>query len=240
MRLHRLFACSSSALAIALCAASAPLAHADNIAWATWTSETPGNPGTASGNINGTIGITYNGQFSGYSTGTSWNPTSTFTGGVVGNQPPPYVGIAMEGTTPGTAVITETITFSTVVADPIFAVWSLGAGGTPASFDFTSSEPFTVQGGGPSSEYGGTALYINGEDVEGSEGNGIIQFNGDFSSITFTTPQYENYYAFTVGEDQTLTSQLPSATPEPGTFSLLGLGLAAVPFARSRFSRSRY
>lgn len=163
---------------------------------------------------------------------------STFTGGVVGNQPPPYVGIAMEG---GVAY-TETITFSSVVADPIFAVWSLGAGGTPASFDFTSSEPFTVQGGGPSSEYGGTALYISGQDVEGSEGNGIIQFNGDFSSITFTTPQYENYYAFTVGEDATLTSQLPnnpSATPEPGSFSLLGLGLAAIPFVRSRFSRSR-
>jgi hypothetical protein len=243
MRLLRLLTCSSSALALVLAAACAPAAHADTVDWTTWTSETPGTPsGTATGNINGAITVTYTGQFSGYATGTSWDPTSTFTGGVVGNQPPPDVGIAMEGTTPGTPVITETITFSQVVADPIFAVWSLGAGGTPASFDFTSSEPFTVQGGGPSNEYGGTALTISGEDVEGQEGNGIIQFNGDFSSITFTTPQYENYYAFTVGEDQTLTSQLPSGpatTPEPATFSLLGLGLAALPFVRARLSRSR-
>ena len=237
MRLHRLLACTSSALALILSAAYTPLAHADTIAWTTWTSESPGSPGTASGNIGGTITVTYNGQFSGYATGTSWNPTSTFTGGVVGNQPPADVGIAMEGG----VTYTETITFSQVVADPIFAVWSLGSGGTAASYDFTSGEPFTVQGGGPSAEYGGTALYISGEDVEGNEGNGIIQFNGDFSSITFTTPQYENYYAFTVGEDQTLTSQLPNGpvVPEPATFSLLGLGLAALPFARARFSRSR-
>ena len=236
MRLHRLLACSSSALALVLAAAYAPIAHADVIAWTTWTSESPGSPGTASGNIGGTITVTYSGQFSGYATGTSWTPTSTFTGGVVGNQPPPDVGIAMEG---GVSY-TETITFSQGVADPIFAVWSLGAGGTPASFDFNSSEPFTVQGGGPSSEYGGTALTISGEDVEGEEGNGIIQFNGDFSSITFTTPQYEDYYAFTIGEDQTLTSVLPGgATPEPATFSLLGLGLASLPFVRARLSRSR-
>jgi hypothetical protein len=91
----------------------------------------------------------------------------------------------------------------------IFAVWSLGSRGTAAWFDFCAGEPFTVQGGGGSAEYGGTALYISGEDVEGNEGNGIIQFNGTFSTITFTTPQYENYYAFTIGEDQTLTSQLP-------------------------------
>jgi hypothetical protein len=232
MKLSGLFVFAS---AIALVALTIP-AHADNIAWTTWTSETPGNPGTASGNIGGTITVTYSGQFSGYATGTSWNPTATFTGGVVGNQPPAYTGIAMEGGN----TYTETITFSQVVADPIFAIWSLGSPATAASFDFTSGEPFTVQGiGGGSAEYGGSLIYVNGEDVEGNEGNGIIQFNGDFSSITFTTPQSENYYAFTIGEDQTLTSQLPggSTTPEPGSLALFGTGLAALPFVRRRFAR---
>ncbi|MGD0444570.1 MAG: PEP-CTERM sorting domain-containing protein [Edaphobacter sp.] len=243
MWLNCLRSLSVSALLIAACAVSTIPIHADTIAWATWTSGTSGSPGSATGTI-GSITVNYSGQTSGLLTDyPSWTPTTTFTGGVVGNAPPAINNsVGLEG---GVS-FTETITFSTVVADPIFAVWSLGAAGTPASFDFSASEPFTVQGGGPSAEFGGTALTINGEDAEGQEGNGIIQFNGDFSSITFTTPQFENFYAFTVGEDATLTSQLPSgppappsSVPEPETISLLVLGLAAIPFARRSLSRLR-
>jgi len=229
------------ALLLAACAVFATIpAQADTIAWAKWSSATAGTPGSASATI-GSITVTYSGQTSGLLTGyPSWNPATTFTGGVVGNAPPAANNsVQLEGTPAGAVAITETITFSTPVADPIFAVWSLGAPGTPASFDFTSSEPFTVQGGGPSAEYGGTALTISGEDVEGQEGNGIIQFDGTFTSITFTTPQYENYYAFTVGEDATLTSQLPGTTPEPGTLSLFGIGLVALAFIRRSVSRLR-
>ena len=52
----------------------------------------------------------------------------------------------------------------------------------------------------------------------GAEGNGVIQFSGSFTSITFTTPDYENWYGFTVGE----------ATPEPSSLILLGSGLLAL------------
>jgi hypothetical protein len=178
---------SVSALVLAACAASATIpAHADAIAWTDWSAVRAGSPGSATGSIGG-LTITYSGQNSGLLTGyPSWTPSSTFTGGVVGN-PPPAANNSVQ--IEGGASYTETITFSSPVADPIFAVWSLGAGGTPASFDFSPGEPFTVQGDGPSSEYGGTSLYISGEDVEGQEGNGIIQFDGSFSSITFTTPQ---------------------------------------------------
>jgi hypothetical protein len=239
------FLSSVPAVVLAACAVIVPAHAADTIDWATWTSATPGNasPGSATGTIPGGITVTYSGQNSGLLTNyPSWNPTSTFTGGVVGNAPPAANGsVQVEG---GYAY-TETLTFSTAVADPIFAVWSLGETTVPASFDFSAGEPFTVQGGGPSAEYGGTALYILGEDVEGQEGNGIIQFNGTFSTISFTTPQYENFYAFTVGEDQTLTSQLPgggtgTAAPEidpASTMSGLTLLLGGLAIMRGRFRR---
>ena len=238
MRLHRLLTCSSSALALVLSAAYTPLAHADTIDWATWSSVTSGSPGSASGTI-GSLTVSYSGQTSGLLTDyPSWNPTSSYIGGVVGNAPPATNNsVKLEG---GVSY-TETITFSSVVADPIIAIWSLGAGGDQASFVFPSTEPISLVAGGPSTEYGGSSLTLSGNSVLGSEGNGVVVVNGDYSSITFTTPQYEGYYAFTAGEDQTLTSQLPNGpvVPEPATFSLLGLGLAVLPFARARFSRSR-
>jgi hypothetical protein len=163
----------------------------------------------------------------------SWTPTSTFSGGIVGNAPPATNNsIMIEGGVP----YTETISFSSPVVDPIFAIWSLGQGGIAASFDFTASEPFNVLAGGPSHEYGGSGLTKVGNSAVGREGNGIVQFDGTFSTISFTTPTFEFYYAFTVGEDATLTS---GTVPEPGTLSLLGLGLFALLLARRALSDQR-
>jgi PEP-CTERM motif len=236
MQPKRLLVAPVTAWMLALCAVSATLpAYADEIDWAKWSSATPGTPGSASATI-GSLTVSYSGQNSGLLTNyPSWTPTSSYIGGVVGNAPPAANNsIQIEGGSP----ITETITFSSKVADPIFAVWSLGQPSSPASFDFTASEPFSVVAGGPSAEFGGNPLTVSGNNVLGAEANGVIQFNGDFTSITFTTPSFENYYAFTVGEDQTLTSQLPggptgpSTVPEPGTLSLFALGLGSLAFAR--------
>jgi hypothetical protein len=236
MQLKRLLGNRVSALLLVACAVffAPAFAHADTINWTSWSTAIVGPPGSATGTI-GTITVNYSGQTSGLTNVPSWTPASTFTGGPVGNAPPHTPTVQLEG---GSA-LNETVTFSSTVVDPIFAIWSLGAGGTPASFDFSSKsgQPFTVLGGGINNEFGGSGLTALGSVVSGQEGNGLVQFMGSFNSISFTTPQFENYYAFTVGYDATLTN--PPAVPEPATLSLFGLGLAALPIVQSKLSRRR-
>jgi len=236
MQLRRLLVNPMSAFLFAACAVCpSALAHADTIAWTNWSTASAGNPGSASGTA-GTITVSYSGQTSGLTNVPSWTPASTFTGGVVGNAPPHTPTIQLQG---GSA-LTETISFSSTVVDPIFAIWSLGQVGAPASFDFSSKsgQPFDLLGGGPSAEFGGSALTSTGSVVNGTEGNGLVQFTGSFDSITFTTPNFENYYAFTVGYDATLTGGGGTPTvPEPATLSLFGLGVAALPLLRRSLSR---
>jgi hypothetical protein len=240
MQLKRLLVNPGSAFLLAICVMPAStLAHADTIDWTNWSSVTAGNPGSATGTAGG-ITVTYSGQTSGSTNVPSWTPASTFTGGVVGNAPPHTPTIQIEG---GSA-LSESITFSSTVVDPIFAIWSLGQTGDTASFDFASKagQPFTVLGGGPSAEFFGQAITANGPSVDGTEGNGLVQFMGSFDSITFTTPTFENYYAFTVGFDSDLTNgpgPTPGPVPEPATLALFGIGLAALPILRSARSRRR-
>ena len=202
-------------------------AHADTINWTVWSASTASG---ATGTLNG-VAVTYSGQINGLQVGyPSWDPATTFQSGLVGNAPPAANGaISVVG---GTNMV-ETITFATAITDPTFAIWSLGAGGTPAEFIF--DEPITFLGGGPSNEYGGQAIVVSGDTVTGSEGNGIIQIDGTYTTISFTTPVYENYYDFTVGNNATAAAM--AATPEPGSLSLLGLGLAAFAGVRRKLAR---
>ena len=235
MKLLRLGLPSLSALILSVAVTAAIPAHADTISWATWSSVTPGNPGSATGTIAPGITVTYSGQTDALLVGyPSWTPSTSYTSSVIGNAPPAdRNAVKLEG---GSS-ITETITFSSALTNPVLAIWSLGENNDPTAFDFTASEPFTIVAGGPSTEYNGGSITQSGDNVIGVEGNGVIQFNGTFTSITFTTPDYENYYAFTVGADSSPSSTSP--VPEPGALSLVGLGLAALPFARRSLSRLR-
>ena len=193
--------------------------------------------GTAAGVINtgsNTINVSYAGQVgsnsvvNGVGGNTSWLPASTFSGGTISNGPAPNRdNITLTG---GTATGVNTITFSSAVVDPVMAIWSLGAGGAPASFVFLPTEPFTIQSGGPSVEFGGSSITAAGNTVNGIEGNGTIRFSGTFTQISWTNPQFEFYYAFTVGADATTASPVP----EPETYATLGTGLLAMTFLLRR------
>src|SRR5262249_38691610 len=202
------------------------------ISWTDWTAFTSGNlTGTATGTITdgaSTVNVSYAGQVgsnsvvNGVGGNTSWLPASTFSGGNISNGPAPNRdNITLSG---GTGTGVNTITFSSPVVDPVMAIWSLGSVGASASFVFSASEPFTIQSGGPSLEFGGSSITAAGNVVNGNEGNGTIQFNGTFNQITWTNPQFEFYYAFTVGVPGTTTP----AVPEPGTYLTLGTGLLAM------------
>jgi hypothetical protein len=217
-------------LAVATALAITPAAFASPIIWTNWTSDNQAN--SASGAMGG-ITVTYAGQTSNLGiaqaasagqTNLPWLPPSSFVGGTVGNAPPvSNDSVALEG---GTDIL-ESITFSSPVTNPVIGIWSLGQGNVLATFNFIN--PFTIEAGGPD-QYGGGSITASGDTVYGYEGSGVIQFDGTFTTIDFTTPDYEDWYAFTVGE--------PTATPEPGSIFLLGTGLLGLAFVLFRKAKS--
>jgi hypothetical protein len=197
-------------------------AHATTI-WTDWTNAATGGPGIASGTVNGVsvlyVGEVLNAVVNG--TSTIWSPNSSFIGGTSDTSPSSVRDeIDLQGTTG-----TNTITFGSPVTNPVFAIWSLGRVGAPASFTFSITPTF--EAGGPNSGFGGSAITVAGNTVSGQEGNGVVQFTGTFSSISWTdTPEF--YYAFTVG----VNGPLASPVPEPVSIALLGSGIAGLMMRR--------
>jgi hypothetical protein len=189
--------------------------------WTDWTSMTVGanGGGSATGSVGG-VGVSYSGELDASvinGSSTIWAPNSSFIGGTV-TASPSVVGddLRLNGSSTGT----NTITFASPVENPLFAIWSLGAPGAQASFTFNATP--TLEAGGPNSQFGGASITVVGNTVSGSEGNGVVQFTGTFSSISWTdTP--ENFYAFTVGMNGPLQT-----APEPMSSALTLAGLALV------------
>jgi len=221
---------SSVAIACGALGTAMPVA-ADPVDWASWSGVVTSSTSTGSALATfADLGITasYTGELQSFVPGyPSYTPIPTFSGGTVSNRPASADGIVQifDGANAGT----HTITFSQAVLNPVLAIWSLGQPGLLAQFVFGQS--FTIQSGGPNAEYGGTAITAVGNTVSGNEGNGVIQFNGSLTSITWTNPLFENWYGFTVG------APVVAAIPEPETYALLIAGLALLG-ARARRRRN--
>ena len=206
-----------------------PRVQAATVNWTVWNA-----PASVSNTANETVtgatadvGVTYVGNIAnaGFIPGFVWTPTSTFSGGTVSNSPPsPYTEITEQG---GNTNV-DTITFSQAVLNPVIAVASLGSGGLTAQLDFTASEPFTIEAGGPSTNFGGSTIALcpsSTTDVCGAEGSGVIQFMGTYTSLTWTNPTLEYYDLITVGDEGLAPV---GTTPLPAALPLFATGLGAM------------
>ena len=210
---------------------SATPASAVPIYWTQWTSSTVGYPagGAATGTI-GALGIDvgYSGEVDaprGDGAYPSWLPATTYSGGMVDN--PPLTSDGYIILTGGNAVV-DTVVFSNPVVDPVMAIWSLGNVVGDASFVFQTSQPITIESGGPSAEYGGTSISQSGNTIYGQESNGTIEFHGTFTQISWTnTVELTQGYAFEIGA--------PVTVPEPTTLAmmLVGFGLLGLSLGKS-------
>jgi hypothetical protein len=192
--------------------------QADTIYWTNWTSVTTGQLGSASGTIalpTGDVNVTYSGDV--YDTNPNilgnWNPPATFEAPpIVTNAPPGITNIAMLGGQPDTYY---SFSFDKPVVNPVLAIMSLGSPSIKASMEFTA--PFSIlnTGGGLSLYNENGSFSQTGNTLFGSGANGIIQFQGTYSSIQWKSPVQESWSMVTVG----------APVPLPPTVLLLGSGL---------------
>jgi hypothetical protein len=199
-------------------------ARADQIYWNTWASNSAGSMLVGSTPV--TVAFSTSNFHADIANYPSWGPSTTFADGtIVNNAPTPSNGI-MQLT--GGNANSNTVTFSTPVTNPVMAIWSLGNGGQLAEFNFVNATPLFVSGG-PSNEYGGSAISVLGNSVTGIEGNGTVRFLGTYSSLSWTNLDFENWYGFNVGA----AGNSSQAVPEPSTALIMLTGVLSCFGARA-------
>jgi hypothetical protein len=175
--------------------------------WTTWTAMTLGEPGSASGTLappGGEVSVAYSGEAIAPSAITgqpstllvgvaTFTPESTYQSGTVTNAPPPSGMIVLAGD----PMLTQTITFSAPVRDPLIGVMSLGNFGMAAQWTFDAAPVVLSTGPGIANQNG--TLTVSGNTLTGVEGYGVVELAGTFSSISFTVPVPESAALFTVG-----------------------------------------
>lgn len=223
---------------IVLFAAVSP-AFSATLDWTTWTAQP--NASTVNGTLlvgSTPVNVSYSGeiaftQLNG--SGTNYfNPATTFTAPPSVTNGPPSDMIAINGT-----ATNHTITFGTAITDPTMEVVSLGqpSVGTSYTFSLSAGQSMSILAQGPSTVYGGcnTCLSLSGNTLTGHEGDGIIQFTGTYTSLSWTGGNPEYWNGFTFG----VTGLAPtSGVPEPATWGSLSLAFVlGMPFVVRRLRR---
>ena len=181
--------------------------------WADWVDSTL-VPTRVNGALNGqAITFTGTGPMLAPQTGAAGQPiywfnnSATYTGGAVTNPPVTSDIIRLLG--PGVF----TITFAQPVTNPVMALLSFG-GLTPISFDF-GTQPFTILKSGPGTFGNRAPLTQTGNVLFGTESNGLIQFQGTMTTLTWSMPVAETWTGFTIGIDDTVNLPAPPSPSLP-------------------------
>jgi hypothetical protein len=205
-----------------------------NIRYVDWGSATFGPEGFAGGSIVltnlATIQVSYSGEVAPPTQileGTDyWSPSTPYLSTVISNLPPSADIIALVGG----GAISNLVTFSEPVRDPVMLIVSLGQPGVPVNYEFDLPFEILSQGAG---FFGDGPLFELDENVlQGEEGHGAIRFPGLVSSIAWTVPNPENWHGFTIGvPDQGAAPRVPETG---STLILTALGLIALWWSATR------
>ena len=180
-------------------------ALAGTINWVDWTST---GVNTVSGNIVGN-NVFFNGEWSFVQTagGTNfWIPNLPYLSATVSNEPPASDIIALSDSG------LRSLTFSTAVADPLFAYISLNQN------TYTFDREFDLLSDGLGYFGSGSMSKVNNGNGTWSlvaqgfgEPHGVIQFTGTLSSLNWHVAVRENWNGFAVG----VSEGTPASVPGP-------------------------
>lgn len=215
--------------ALAAIMAGAPVVAQTVNNWATWTlpSSYPyvatggaissryasGAVGSVVNPVGGaTINLTLSGEVNSTSSTSTGNWSSTYPSGTT---PTSTYGSAHVSTLPAGAMITQTgyttdalkahtLTFSSTVSNVLMSIWSLGGGSSVSALTF--SQPFQIlssngstQAPNGASRFSSSGDATSGYTLTGYEGNGVIQFLGDYTSLSWNVSAPEYYSGFNIG-----------------------------------------